>query len=471
VTWAHVYGNAANTSFADVATQPAVRDQWRIPGLGRFAPGAGPVIGPDGSVYVGNAEGLLHAFTPAGELRWTRETPGRQIGASPVVGLDGSIYVVGVFSGTRRDHREEEPAPHFRNDSTLYRFDSAGATVWATAFPDGVPRDWGSGRTTASPNIWQSGTDEVIIVPHVYPNYGGHTVNLVAFSTAGDVLANHKVTSVRYEITASVDWGGLIPTINNLFGIERTELEPQFNELPVNATLGMPRVGMYMAGEGDPIVVVADNYENLVGYAFSPADGFRELFRKHLSRGAINMSAPVLLRDAHSVIVGHSTDRAWLLFAGPSVVNWTELPNPFSGAGPAVGAGGLLVVARAGTVSSIATHPDRQVVTETPLEAESIAPAAASRTHVFVSTASALVTLEVAGLNVAEQFLWKAGGLSTPAIGTDGRIYAIADAHSSALRDHRRTGAGAATGNRRFTIGSSTGEPVKGSDADARRSG
>src|SRR5829696_1474081 len=84
------------------------------------------------------------------------------------------------------------------------------------------------------------------------------------------------------------------------------------------------------------------------------------------------------------------------------------------------------VVARAGAVSSIATYPDRQVVRETPLEAESIAPAAASRTHVFVSTVTALVTLDAAGLNVAAQFLWKEGGLSTPAIGTDGRVYAVA---------------------------------------------
>lgn len=423
MAWAHVYGNAANTSFADVATQPAVRDEWRIPGLGHFAPGTGPVIGPDGSVYVGNGDGLLRAFTPAGELRWARDTPGRRIGASPVVGLDGSIYVVGLFS-TARDHRDGEP--HFRSDSTLYRFDSGGAMVWARPFPDGVRREWGSGTTTASPNIWRSGNDEVIIVPHRYPTYTDHAVHLVAFSTTGGMLFNHKVTSVHQEITASVDWGAFIPSFNRWFGIERTVLEPQFNELPDDATLGMPRVGMYTSGRGDPIVVVADNYENLVGYAFSPGEGFRELFRKHLTRGAIHMSAPVVLRDAHSVIVGHATDRAWLLFGGPSVVNWPELPIPFSGAGPSVGAAGLLVVGRAGRVSSIATYPERQVVSETPLEAESIAPAASSRTHVLVSTVSELVTLDAAGLNVVAQFRWKEGGLSTPAIGTDGRVYAVA---------------------------------------------
>jgi hypothetical protein len=43
-----------------------------------------------------------------------------------------------------------------------------------------------------------------------------------------------------------------------------------------------------------------------------------------------------------------------------------------------------------------------------------------------VSTASALVTLDAAGLNVEAEFLWKKGGLSTPAIGSNGRLYALA---------------------------------------------
>ena len=422
MTWAHVYANAANTCFANVATQPAVRDEWRVSGLGHFAPGSGPVIGPDGTVYVGTTDGWLLAFDPDGGLRWKRDTPHRGIGASPVVGSDGSIYVIGLFSAI--DHRDGEP--HVRNESTLYRFDSGGAMLWATRFPEGIPTDWGSGTTTASPNIWRSGSDEVIIVPHLYPTYGGHTVNLVAFSSAGQVLLNHTVTSVRYEITASVDWSSFIPSLNNWFGIKETELRPGPNQLSHDATLGMPRVAMYASGGGDPIVVVADNYENLVGYAFSPRDGFGELFRKHLTRDAIQMSSPVVLGDAHSAIVGHSMDQAWLFFGGPSVVNWSELGIPFSGAGPSVGAAGLVAVARAGSVSSIATYPNRQVVSEVPLRAESIAPAAVSRTHLFVSSVSALVTLDASGLNVEAEFLWDGDGLSTPAIGSDGRVYAAA---------------------------------------------
>jgi outer membrane protein assembly factor BamB len=421
MTWGHVYGNAANTSFADVATRPAIRDDTRVEGLGRFSPGAGPVIGPDGTVYVANTDGLLRALSPAGALEWKRDTPQRRIGASPVVGADGSIYVVGLFSA--RDHRDGE---HVRYESTLYRFDSGGAMVWARPFPEGGPQHWGSGTTTASPNIWKSGDTEVIIVPHMYPTYGGHALHVVAFSTTGALLFNHKVTYVGYEITSSTDWTVLLPSLNRWFGLEETEPLPGPHQLPDDATMGLPRVGMYTAGSGDPIVVVADNYQNLIGYAFSPDDGFRELFRKHLTRDALPMSSPVLLRDGHSAIVGHSPDRAWLLFGGPSPVNWPELPVAVSGAGPSAGAGGLLVVSRAGTLSMATTYPERRVLKETSLEAESIAAAAASRTHVFVSTVTALVTVDAATLEVVGQFLWKGGGLSTPAIGSDGRVYALA---------------------------------------------
>jgi hypothetical protein len=65
-------------------------------------------------------------------------------------------------------------------------------------------------------------------------------------------------------------------------------------------------------------------------------------------------------------------------------------------------------------------------VNEVRLEAESIASAAVSRTHVFVSTVTALVTLDAGGLGVAAEFVWKNGGLSTPAISDDDSVYAVA---------------------------------------------
>lgn len=72
MTWAHAYGNATNTGFANVATQSALRDERRLSGLGRFLSGARPVIGPDGTVYLGNADGCCVPIRPqAGSDRCT----------------------------------------------------------------------------------------------------------------------------------------------------------------------------------------------------------------------------------------------------------------------------------------------------------------------------------------------------------------------------------------------------------------
>ena len=37
---------------------------------GSFAPGAGPVVAPDGTVYLGNEQGKLMSFKPDGTPGW-----------------------------------------------------------------------------------------------------------------------------------------------------------------------------------------------------------------------------------------------------------------------------------------------------------------------------------------------------------------------------------------------------------------
>jgi outer membrane protein assembly factor BamB len=162
-SWDHLHGNAANTGSADVFTAPASLPSRRVAGIGTVAPGAGPVIAQDGTVYVTNLQGLLKAFTPAGDQKWMRDTPGRRIVASPVVGADGSIYVVGTRMS--RDHRGGRN--FVRYDATLFRFTAGGGLLWSTDFPD---KGMGTGATSASPNIWRAGGTEVIMMPHCCPN-------------------------------------------------------------------------------------------------------------------------------------------------------------------------------------------------------------------------------------------------------------------------------------------------------------
>src|SRR5687768_3403707 len=65
--WSHARGDAANTGLADVITAPASLPTRKVTGIGSYAPGAGPVVAADGTVYLGSIQGLLRAFTPAGD--------------------------------------------------------------------------------------------------------------------------------------------------------------------------------------------------------------------------------------------------------------------------------------------------------------------------------------------------------------------------------------------------------------------
>src|SRR5690242_13379585 len=65
-SWPRPHADGANGSFLDVTTAPAKTAPITIPGLGTFAVGAGPVVAPDGTVYLGTREGKLVALHPDG---------------------------------------------------------------------------------------------------------------------------------------------------------------------------------------------------------------------------------------------------------------------------------------------------------------------------------------------------------------------------------------------------------------------
>ncbi|MGL4541409.1 MAG: hypothetical protein ACRCUI_02735, partial [Polymorphobacter sp.] len=60
------------------------------------------------------------------------------------------------------------------------------------------------------------------------------------------------------------------------------------------------------------------------------------------------------------------------------------------------------------------------------LPADTIAGVTVSRNHVFVSTVNQLLTYDATSFTQLASFAWTGGGQSTPAIGSDGRVFALA---------------------------------------------
>jgi outer membrane protein assembly factor BamB len=449
--WTHAHGNSANDGYADVRTSPAgTTGSLSIPNIGTFSPGAGPVIGCpstlgatrrnnfqpcDGIVYLGNQDGTFFAFHSDGTPAWNRHLPGRySIVASPVVGLDGSVYVVGTSSV--RDHRETPTI--VRTDSMLFKFSADGDTVWSVQLPQlpsGFPTIDNGGYTAASPNIWISGGTEVLMLTSTYKSLNDTTLHLYAISADGVILADTIVTRQEAVLSgSSTAWDELYCIVTFGFGDGCTgHFYPGNAPLPAVDTLRVYQLppldgtAIYTyPGGGTPWVMVADGKQDVVGYTFSLEGGFQERFRVHDAVRSAS-SLPVVLPDAHTVL---GTDDGRLTFAGP---NQNGVPDVKVGASTGVEA---LLAPPTRTQDSriiavklnngIAVVQGNTITSTIPLSGQSMASAAASRTHIFISTASAFLSYDAATLAKVAEIDWEGGGLSPPAIGPDGRVYAIA---------------------------------------------
>src|SRR5215510_1382664 len=193
--WRFAHSDASNSGFILLDTPPAVSPMLVRP-LGSVAPGVNPVIGPSGSLYIGNAGGEMLAFTASGAPLWSRTISSQHGGflGPPVVGADGSVYAI----STRR-HEELNEKPH---DSFLHKFTSGGGWVYSQILPktDLYPFLDG-GVTNAAPNIWEWNGAEVIMVPVKYLGLGREEIQLLAFSTTtGAVVAKKQVSVHVYAI-------------------------------------------------------------------------------------------------------------------------------------------------------------------------------------------------------------------------------------------------------------------------------
>jgi hypothetical protein len=425
--WQHAHGDSANTGFEMVDTAPAWHPPQTQP-LGAIAPGASPVVGPDGTVYIGNLQGQLRAFHADGTPYWTRQINSTHGGtfAAPVVGADGSIYVV---SGIRyTDHRGG--VSNARNDSFLHKFLPGGAWVFAVPFPEQFSASStiaNRGATTAPPNIWRWNGTEAIVIPVLY--YTGADVDLrvVAFSTSGTVIADQLVTQgERPGVTAGGCWDdGSCTTWDKTMQFYS---DCFFNGLGCafygsDGNDGYPSLpGVAIRPDrqgGPPFVMMTDGKQDKIAYTFSPQTGFSQVARSsHLRR--IFTTTPVVLPNGDTLT---GTRDGYLTRTG---ANFGQLGG-LSGLGTLTAAptrlsdGSLVVVSREGTMTVQRGHRS-----QIQLVGASIASAAASCNHIFVATTEAFATFDVKTLTQLAFVPWVGGGLHSPIIGPSGHVYAIA---------------------------------------------
>ncbi|WP_344097526.1 hypothetical protein [Microbacterium deminutum] len=379
----------------------------------------------DGTVFLGTHEGTVIALHADGGAYWHRQLDaGETIVTSPAVGSDGSVYVVGVTERWGEDTPRPPRDHRARVIATLYRFGPPGDLRIPTAFPlyedltlNREEGPWGL-RSIGAPSIWRSGNDEAIIIPALYSNVGGVDVHLLAFSPDGGIMADWKMYLDPGELTNDA-WGD----IYDLVGSFDPGVPPQLAYPPMPGVA----IGGFLA-EGTPSIVYVDRWNQAtiaftfcVGGSCSPAPGFTKRTRRsHAPRNLV--SSATVLPNNHSIV---GTDDG-VVFGVPG-----NSDNP-----PVTG---LSVIHATPTVSvdgqTVIVNDDAEVITlsgptitsRLKLPGQTFAGAAASRTHVFVATTDGLYTLDAKAAARQVTFPWAHGGISSPAIGPGGHVYAIAD--------------------------------------------
>jgi hypothetical protein len=438
--WDHAHGDSANTGFARVITAPALKPHQTIP-IGTLAPGAGPVIGPTGMLYVGTMHGKVLAFQPDGTPAWTKLLPlGDPFLASPVVDAEGAVYLASTL-------KDEGPAKGggtvTRYQSTLHKLSGdTGAFFWSVPLPlmgpDRSTRDAGGPVAAAPPSIWRSGSIEVVVMPTLYNYPSGIELRLLAFAPQnGALLGNTLVTSKPVEVTSDggwfdgwdlVNWGCVlaIGAAGAVFPCPIRYHEPIRCDLC--PSWPMPGVAIVPDRRGSPLVIVSSELsQDTVAYRFDPATGFTEGFRVH-DAARYRTSTPTALPDGH-IVMGTEDQKGTqgrVTFAGSAAPPLADRKNlGWIGAAPTrLQDGKVVVVQIAGDVAVLRANANT-IFGRFKLGSESLASAAASCTHFFVATHDAFTTFDARTFRQIAQVPWSGGGLSSPVIGPAGHVYGV----------------------------------------------
>ncbi len=263
-------------------------------------------------------------------------------------------------------------------------------------------------------------------------------LDLLAYAPNGGLLAKRLISGIAGQ---PVGDGGIRPSVFPPLCFRLEPADP-FDRLPTTIALPLPGVAVSAPPGGSPRILTTDQYRTTEVWELSPTAGFVEDLRTGLP-GTPIASLPMMLPDGSAVLVTDEVgfdDECDSFVDEGGHVTFSRLDGVLlAAAGFAPGQGGR--AARTADSRVVVTHSFGMEVTYSlannphngtliahhiDYPAQTVAPPAVSRSHIFVSTAGSFRTYDARTLAEVGEVDWNGGGLSGPAIGPSGQVYALA---------------------------------------------
>jgi hypothetical protein len=414
-SWDHPNGDQARTSFARVVTAPAVRPSRIVP-VGELQVGAGPVIAPDGTVFIGNLYGQVLAFHANGTSAWGQQLPaGEWVTASPVLGADGSVYVIS------ETQKPVDGSSEFVYESALNKFTQTGVPVYRVPFPQHSTLVGDSrGDANAPPNTMKvNGEEFVVAVAFYYWEW-----HLIAFAAPdGAVVADTVIvpfvggviTQIPLGFCDSLPWW--LPLCGVGFHVPSIPFHCTDFSVCLPDGTGPPTPGVAVRQDRNgrsAFLVVTDGLQDTVGYVLDPAQGFVERFREHDAKRVVT-TPPLITTDGHSAFATGTdleavNNDARLVFAGPNPAPLSDIVTDrrtnVNAPLTQLADGRLVAVERAGTVSVFRRFGNQSQSVGIHLDGQSVASAAASCSYFYVGSTGAFTTFDNRTLRPVASVPW-----------------------------------------------------------------
>jgi outer membrane protein assembly factor BamB len=420
VGWSQVHADGASQGSRFVNTLDALTPLWSVD-VGHVV-FSSPVIGPDGTIYVGNLEGQLIAVNPDGTIKFQFEA-GVPILGAPAVADNGNIY----FLNTQPFPDATFPDNKLR--SAIGLVSPTGGQLQIRNIPD-------QGFTTGSPKLFTINGAPFVAL-HVRTRFDGSPPARQSAVLVYDeqlTLLDREDIGCGSVVVVGVGPDIFGPIVDFLKGIKElndfgdpVKFEPE----PLNIAFGELQPSVAVAHRPDlgppeePFIVVVNRMCATVSAFRWRQPKLVPVWENHLTQDdePAALSSPAVLNDASVVVVGRLDGRVVAFDLATGEQRWIsdDLGGPVLATPASVGK--LIYVADFGTIHALNAVTGARVH-ERGLKGSRGGSPAVSANHVHLQTHAEISTFSL-DFSSTDHDDDGFGGTSSPAIGSDGTVYVI----------------------------------------------